>query len=348
MNILLCSVPFRPSVGGIETVSAILLEQLRRAGHRVTLVTQTAAQRGAGQGTDDEERDIVRQPSGLRLFELVRSADVVFHNNISLRLAWPLLVLRRPWVVAHHIWLAHGARPTLAARAKRFVLRFASHVAVSRSLADSLPVPCAVVPNPYAEDVFHRQAGAVQTADLIFVGRLIADKGVAVLLDALASLRDADKPLRLTIVGSGPQETELRERALALGLGERVTFTGPRVGAELVALLNAHPVLVVPSVWEEPFGVVVLEGLACGCVPIVARSGGLPEAVGECGLVVTKGDPQAWARAMAELSADGEMRATLRQRAPAHLARHRPERIARDYLDLIGAACAPSNATRFA
>ena len=90
MNILLCSVPFRPSVGGIETVSAILFEQLRRAGHRVTLVTQTAAQRGAGQGTDDEERDIVRQPSGLRLFELVRSADVVFHNNISLRLAWQI------------------------------------------------------------------------------------------------------------------------------------------------------------------------------------------------------------------------------------------------------------------
>ncbi len=348
MNILLCSVPFRPSVGGIETVSAILLEQFRRAGHRVTLITQTAARAGAGEEPGGDEQDVVRQPSARRLFELVRAADVVFHNNISLRFAWPLLLLRRPWIVAHHIWLAQGARPTLAARVKRFGLRFANNVAVSRALADSLPLRCAVVPNPYADDVFRRQPAVAPLADLIFVGRLIADKGVAVLLDALASLGDAEKPLRLTIVGSGPQEAELRQRTLALGLADRVTFTGPRVGTELVALLNAHPVLVVPSVWEEPFGVVVLEGLACGCVPIVARSGGLPEAVGDCGVVVAKGDVQAWALAMAELSASGELRARLRERAPAHLARHRPDRVARDYLAHVEAACVSSNAARFA
>src|SRR5882724_1149070 len=88
MNILFCSVPYRPSIGGIETVSALLAERFHHAGHGVTLVTQTAD----GGGEIDDFR-VVRRPSDKQLFELVRDADMVFHNNISLRFAWPQLLL---------------------------------------------------------------------------------------------------------------------------------------------------------------------------------------------------------------------------------------------------------------
>jgi glycogen synthase len=88
MKILLCSVPFRPSTGGIETVSAVLAEQFHRRGHAVTLVTQTPA----GE-PDSEPYPIVRRPSTAQMWRLVKQADVVFHNNISLRMAWPLLAL---------------------------------------------------------------------------------------------------------------------------------------------------------------------------------------------------------------------------------------------------------------
>ncbi len=97
--------------------------------------------------------------------------------------------------------------------------------------------------------------------------------------------------------------------------------------------------LVVPSVWEEPFGIVVLEGLACGCVPLVTRSGGLPDAVGDCGVVVARDDPAALADGIQALLADTGLQDDFRARAPAHLARHSPDRVARDYLRVLHDAC---------
>ena len=327
MNILFCSVPFRPSIGGIETVSALLAERFDRLGHSVVLVTATA-----GSEIDAEGFRVVRRPTAVQLFELVRWADVVFHNNISLRFAWPQLLLRRPWVVAHHTWIPQAG---LAAWLKRRVLRYASHIAVSRAVADSLPVPCAVVPNPYADDIFISGGNARRTGELVFVGRLVSDKGLDILLDALARLAKLGQHIGLTVIGEGPEAQALRRQARALGIAGRVNFIGRRVGAELVAALNAHRVLVVPSVWEEPFGVVVLEAMACGCVPLVARSGGLPDAVGACGMVVPRGDPEALAQGVGKLIGNSAVLERYRDGAAAHLGRHTRDRVAHDYLQVI-------------
>lgn len=330
MNILFCSVPFRPSVGGIETVSALLAERFHRAGNSVVLVSATPSAE-----LDVDAFRVVRQPSTAQLFELVRWADVVFHNNISLRFAWPQLLLRRPWVVAHHTWIPrHG----IAARAKRLVLRHASHIAVSRAVAESLPVPCTIVPNPYADDVFMSTGGGPRRGELVFVGRLVSDKGLDVLLDALAILKRRGCRVGLTVIGEGPQAPILRRQARALEIADRVRFVGRREGAELVAALNAHQVLVVPSVWEEPFGVVALEAIACGCVPLVARSGGLPDAVGACGLIVPRGDRDALAQAIIVLVGNPAALDRYRTAAATHLARHTRDRIARDYLQVIADA----------
>ncbi len=331
MNILLCSVPFHPSVGGIETVSALLAERFQRLGHRVIVVTQTPSGEA---GRDDFE--VVRRPSAARLFELVRWSDVVFHNNISLRLAWPLLLLRRPWVVAHHTWIpARG----LAGRLKRLVLRHASHIAVSWAVADSLPVDCRVVPNPYADDVFVRTEGVARTRELIFVGRLVSDKGVDVLIDALALLVQRGRRVRLTVIGDGPELPALRQQATRLGVANLIDFAGQRSGQQLAASLNAHHVLVVPSVWQEPFGVVALEAMACGCVPLVSRSGGLPDAVGAAGVVVASGDRPALAQAIDQLLGDPRALERLRRAGAVHLERHTRDRVARDYLQALADAC---------
>ncbi len=327
MNILFCSVPFRPSVGGIETVSALLAERFHSAGHSVVLVTQTASPE-----PEREPYAVVRNPSSGRLFDLVRWADVVFHNNISLRFAWPQLLLRRPWVVAHHTWIP----PTgLAGRLKRRVLKRARNIAVSRAVAESLPVDCSVVPNPYADDLFVRSDLAPRRGQLVFVGRLVSDKGVDILLDALALLARGGKHVHLTVVGDGPEAPSLRQQATRLGIEAQVEFVGRRGGAELVAVLNEHQVLVVPSVWEEPFGVVALEAMACGCVPLVARSGGLPDAVGAAGEVVARGDSEALARGIDGLLTDPDALNRCRAAADAHLERHTRERVARSYLKLI-------------
>ncbi len=331
MNILFCSVPFRPSVGGIETVSALMAERFQRSGHRVVLVTQTA-----GNAPDTDAFEVVRQPSVQRLFALVRWAEVVFHNNISLRFAWPQLLLRRPWVVAHHTWI-----PTrgLAARLKRLVLPLARHIAVSQAVASTLAVRCAVVPNPYADDVFTRIDDTSRERELVFVGRLVSDKGVDLLIDALALLARRGRHVRLTVVGDGPEDAALRRQAQALNVADRIDFVGRRVGPELVATLNVHQVLVVPSVWEEPFGVVVLEALACGCVPLVTRRGGLPDAVGACGVVLPHSDRPALSTTLANgidaLLGDPESLDHYRHQVAPHLERHTRDRVARDYLQVL-------------
>ncbi|MEO5690217.1 MAG: glycosyltransferase family 4 protein [Burkholderiaceae bacterium] len=331
MNILFCSVPFHPSIGGTETVSALLADHFHRAGHRVVLVTRSAAA-----GPERDPFEVVRQPSAARLFALVRDAEVVFHNNISLRFAWPQLLLRRPWVVAHHTWIPrHG----IAARLKRAMLGRAVNIAISRAVAQSLPVASTIVPNPYADDVFARDDRAARQGDLVFVGRLTDEKGVDRLVAALRLLAARGKQVGLTIVGDGPEAPALRRQVEAAGLGDRIRFAGWQVAQELVGTLNRHRVLVLPSVCEETFGIVVLEGLACGCVPLVTRSGGLPDAVGDCGVIVARDDPVALADGIEALLGDAGLQESYRARAPDHLRRHTPDRIAKDYLQVLANAC---------
>lgn len=337
MNILLCSVPFVPSLGGIETVSAVLAGQFARAGHAVTVVTQTPAGPGARPDVPSAEAPyaVLRRPPAAALRAQVRAADVVLHNNISLRLAWPGLGLDRPWVVAHHTWIAPGLRGAL----KRSVLPLAQHVAASQALAAALPVASVVIPNPYRDDVFRPHPGMARERDVVFVGRLVSDKGVPVLLQALALLRDRGQKLSATIVGSGPEGGALQALAHRLGLAGSVRFAGALAPSALAPVLHAHRLLVVPSVWQEPFGLVVLEALACGCVPVVARSGGLPEAAGPCGRVFDPGNAGALADTLAALLQSPAARAALRAPAAAHLAQHAPARVAARYLKVLADAC---------
>jgi glycosyltransferase involved in cell wall biosynthesis len=118
-----------------------------------------------------------------------------------------------------------------------------------------------------------------------------------------------------------------------LHLQSQVEFAGPQHGEQLAKLLQQHQVLVVPSFWQEPFGIVALEGIACGCVIVGSAGGGLAEAIGPCGLTFPNGDAGALAKAMAKLLADSGERGRLRQHAPQHLARFTPRHVAGVYLE---------------
>lgn len=324
MKILLASHFFHPSVGGIEEVSRVLASEFTTAGHDVRVVTATRE--------DDGTRfpfQVHRHPSPAALLELVRWCDVFFQNNISLQTAWPLAIVRRPWVIAHHTWIARtDGRRGWRDRLKHSLSTRAQNIAVSNAIASHLSAPAAVIGNPYRHEVFRLDPAAQRDLDLVFVGRLVRDKGVDLLLDALKTL-----PMRLTIVGRGPEESALRAQCERLGLGERVVFAGMKADAELAALLNRHRVIVIPSRWEEPFGLVALEGIACGCVAAGSRGGGLPDAIGACGVTFARNDPTDMARVLAEL-----WRSDLkpfRDAAPEHLARHSARTVAGEYLRVL-------------
>ncbi len=127
----------------------------------------------------------------------------------------------------------------------------------------------------------------------------------------------------------------MEELAKKLGLGDRVTFVGSKRAAELASLLQQHKIIVIPSRYNEPFGVVALEAIACGCVAVGSAGGGLPEAIGPCGLTFPNGDVDALAQTLEKLLRSPEERQRLIAHATEHLRKFQPAVIAEAYLALF-------------
>lgn len=110
----------------------------------------------------------------------------------------------------------------------------------------------------------------------LFFGRLIGEKGVDVLLKALALVKD----IPFVIIGNGPDEDYLKQMSQELGLNN-VHFVGPKWGAELEDYLNKAKFVVVPSLWQETFPYVILQAFAA-CKPVIGtKRGGIPEMIGD-------------------------------------------------------------------
>lgn len=343
MRILLYSPAFLPSVGGLEIGGALLAERFVRLGHPVTVVTRTAAA-----GPDGFPFPVLRRPGPLALLRAVRACDVFFQANVSLRGLWPLLLVRRPWAVSHHSWYCRtDGHIAWQDRLKRYLLRYAAvSISVSRAMARDLPTPSVVILNAYRDDLFRLLPEVPRTRDLVFLGRLVSDKGVDLLIAALGHLAGQGLRPRLTIVGDGPELPALRAQAARLGLTDQVEFTGTRTGEELVRLLNRHRIVVLPSRYNEPFGVAALEGIACGCIIVGSAGGGLPEAIGPCGRIFANGSVEELTSVLAELLRHPQSLEPLRVGAAEHLARHGAELVARLYFAALEAGLAAGGAAR--
>ncbi len=332
MKILLGSHHFYPSTGGIEIVSDLLAREFVRRGHDVRVVTQTP-------GNSTFPFPVIRRPGALQLIRLVRWCDVFLQNNISLRTVWPLAFIRRPLFVTQQTWIsAPGAPSSWRDALKRAVLRRATCFAISGAIARDAAVPCLPVGNPYNDQVFRRDPTAERRLELIFVGRLVSDKGVDVLLEALRLLQERGVRPKLTIVGDGPEAQMLQQQAERLNLAEQVTFLGAKRSEQIATLLNQHEIAIVPSRLAEPFGIVAVEAIACGCVVIGSAAGGLVEAIGPCGLTFPNGDAAMLAERIAELLTSPQRRSELRAASGPHLAQFTVARVADIYLERMAAA----------
>jgi glycogen(starch) synthase len=109
---------------------------------------------------------------------------------------------------------------------------------------------------------------------LLFVGRLVHEKGIQVLLDATPEIVSQRHDTTLIIAGAGYYEEELRKQAEDLGIASRVRFFGLANDNDLIELDSMATVLVVPSLYE-PFGIVALEGMAAKVPVVTSDSGGL-------------------------------------------------------------------------
>ena len=263
--------------------------------------------------------------------------DVVHSNGMKMHLlaAW---ASPRGLPIVWHLHDYLGSRPAMARLLRASARRGVGAVAVSESVAEDARatlrgrVPVRAIHNGVDVDRFHpgpgdgpaldRAAGLPEApAGTIRVG-LVATfatwKGHDVFLDAVARI-PADAPARFYVVGgpiyrsAGSQVSldDLKARADRLGLGDRVGFTGHR--PDPAAALRALDVVVHASTRPEPFGRVIVEGMACGRAVIAMAEGGAAELFvdGEDALGCPPRDPAALALAMGRLIDDASLRARL-------------------------------------
>jgi len=202
------------------------------------------------------------------------------------------------------------------------VWRGAAHVVANTAglrdlaLSTSGGVPVKIIPNGVDPAVFHpADARPDGPARLLFVGRVVRQKGLDVLLDALAGLGNAPD-WSLDVVGDGPARVELAARALRLGLTERVRFLGWRGREEMPGLFRSADAFVFPS-RDEGMPNAVLEAMASGLPVAATRISGNEELVrhGETGFLVPPDDPGALGEALTRLLAKPGLRADMGAKA---------------------------------
>jgi glycosyltransferase involved in cell wall biosynthesis len=149
--------------------------------------------------------------------------------------------------------------------------------------------------------------GLSSPARLVYVGRLSPEKGVALLVDAMARLRDGgligDTMPRLTLIGDGPQRAALQAMVAKRGCADVISFAGQFDRAALVDVLQRSDLCVLPSLTES-FCKARLDAMMCG-VPVVTTEVGFGRAIvgadGERGWVVPSGDPAALAATLRQV-----------------------------------------------
>jgi glycosyltransferase involved in cell wall biosynthesis len=319
MKLLIHSTAFYPHVGGYETSVMLFAQHFAARGYDLTIITYTP-----DPNYTVFPFKVIRNPGLKVFFQELRRCDVFVHESVSLKAIWQLFFVPKPLVIVHHnFWEVF---------LKIFVARFAVNICVSNSIAEKLPEGKlkTVIHNPYDEGLF-RLLNEKRDIELVYLGRLVNEKGVSVLLKALNLLKNQNLFPRLTIIGDGHIKEVLQEEAKTLGLEKQVTWLGVKRGEDLVKHLNQHQIMVVPSTYEEPFGIVALEGMACGCVPIVSERGGLKEAIGECGITFPNGDAEKLAEILSDLLADKARLEIFREKAKNHLLKHTRKAVGEQY-----------------
>lgn len=321
MRILHLAKYYWPRSGGMERVVRDLAEGANALGHQAEVV----AVRSFGEGFRRPGNFVTRTFSfgALGSQEIApgyiaaawRRADVihVHHPHSLADVACLLRAGRTPVVVTQHADSKRAMyRPVarlVLRRAKAIVVPSRAHVAISGELrgfeAKVEVIPFGIDETRWAQ-VPRPAPGTPPRA--LFIGRLVAFKGVDLLLRALERVPD----LRLDIVGSGPEGPRLRTLAQALAITDRVRWYGEYPDEDLPRRMADADFLVLPSVTtEEMFGLVVLEAMAAGrpvittAVPSAVRDVNVP---GVTGLEVPLRDVGALAVALERLAGDPGLR----------------------------------------
>lgn len=256
------------------------------------------------------------------LLERVRPGDIVWiHNRPEFAIALTSHVHRaggRVILHLHNTHLVEGPEKLMRqVKVDRIVFVSEFLMEQARRKFPSLG-PSSVLYNGADETIFYPPPGGQKTSEtptVLFAGRLVEDKGVHVLLDAMKLLQEQDVRIQAQIVGSsgfGLGEETAYIRRLKANSPATVRFFPYRSGTALGDLFREADIFCAPSVCEEAFGLVNVEALASGLPVVSTDRGGIGEVfVAGGGILVEPGSAVHLAAALRRLAQDPELRASI-------------------------------------
>ena len=298
-----------------------------------------------------------------RRYDLINAHWILPQGFVAVAAAW---LFRKPVVITVHGGDVFGLRGRLMAGFKRLALRRATAITVNSSATEAavleiapglpsihrIPMGVSVPASPTEADAatlrnrFRRGEGPL----LVFVGRLVEEKGLSDLIRAVALLVAELPDATVMILGDGQERADMEALASRLDVSDRAHFLGWVESEEVPAYLAAADIFVGPSKraangWVEAQGLTFVEAMLARTPVIATRSGGIPDAVRheDTGLLVPEGRPDEIAAAIGRLVADPPLarRVTEAGYALANSAFNR-ERSAGVFADLFDSLCADS------
>jgi glycosyltransferase involved in cell wall biosynthesis len=332
MRILFWSETFWPRVGGVENLAAKLLPALRTRGHEFTVVTWDHrienpdviwfegvpvyrfpffSRRG-----EDAFGPMMKHRNAVTKLKRDFRPDLVHINSYGRTIFFHLTtvdVYPAPMLVTLHQALPDEAigRETLLGKllytADWVTACSAAVLCHAGRLAPILP-RSSLIRNALERPKIGPRSLPFDPPSVLFLGRLVAEKGLDWALCALPAVFRRFPHARFLVAGEGPELQKLKLKAVQLGLAHWVEFVGGVSPQSVPHLLNDATLVVMPS-RIEGFGLVALEAAMMGRPVVAARVGGLPEVVldRQTGFLVEPCDTDAFAQAISRLLGDHEM-----------------------------------------
>jgi glycogen(starch) synthase len=303
MKVLYWTELFCPHVGGVEVLSKQFLHALQGRGYEFVVVASHSGinlpdetdldgirvyryhfQRALAHRNIQEVGDIAGKVSLLKqtfrpdLIHVNSSQPSIFFHKIT-----------SAWFPAPTLFTVH--EPPIRASSRDTLLGQILHssqwvtgvseamLLLARQLAPEIATRSSVIYNGLEMPSLQPAPLSFDAPRLLCIGRIITEKGFDLAIDALSHILHRKPTARLVIAGDGPVRSSLEQRAVELGLTDAVEFVGWKPPEAIPELINTATVVLVPSRWCEPFGLVALQAAQMARPVVATRVGGLPEVV---------------------------------------------------------------------
>ena len=368
LRFLIYSHFYYPSIGGVERHADNLTKLLINKGYYVTIITQIG-----NRGLEIKPKiTIVRRPSIALLSSLIFYHDIIHMQGFNIFVYLFAKLFRKRIVWYHHTYdvcsvgggssIYKGFFKTLEPHLRRnlvgILLWLSFHI--SRMIAKIDKKITHIVTTYYMlmkfRDFVRSSSWNVIYHPILFdnlnhislnnsnhygnyillYGRMMAGKGEDVLIKALKILKDKGIIYRAIICGPSPSKDYPNNLIKFFRLENQVTYVGPRLGKELIDLINNSSIVVLPTVSEEGFGLTAIEAMYFGKPVIASYTSGLAEIVGNFGILIPPNDPYALAEAILELMSNKNKIERLGKKAKEYARRvFDPENYLQKYLRAI-------------